>query len=237
MKDSLRPALFSIVLIALLATTPRGAEAFYICANPEIQVIFAPKFGSYHCYGTPGCEDPGVVTTLCHTSMLGCTVDNVFVIMLQSVSYVAPTNEIAPVHNCKDTDLPAGFIPSAVLPQPITTTVNGDQRSISNWTRPGHIFHPGKITRTISLEGGYVRVRTKGVGNGPFPDFNVWWATNEAFPQVDGELWTAVNDWLSGNGAGATGGGGGGGGGGGIFIPPGFSCQDEGGVIICTHPE
>jgi len=111
----------------------------------------------------PICGDPGIVdqmpttsvpvaygphlyevrNTICSTSSPGCSKSAVFLTMLRSRSYVAPTSNRKPVENCAETILQ--FPGDSYAPIKTTVTAKGGEYSATNYTLPGHLLHPGKV--------------------------------------------------------------------------------------------
>jgi hypothetical protein len=101
---------------------------------------------------------------------------------------------------------PGGPSPNAsvISQDPVYLIINENNKCITNYTKPGHILHPGKVTRCISLDDcGRVVVRSKGTGYSEYGSnstnmANYWFAqllsnTNESlgpqlFQQIDDRL-------------------------------------------------
>ena len=85
-----------------------------------------------------------------------------------------------PVVNCREKTLTGK--------NPIRTTINSNDYSITNYTLPGHIFHPGKITRRVTETNNAIAVTTIGEGVGDGKKFNMW---------VAPDIWTSADGRLS----------------------------------------
>lgn len=159
----------------------------YPCDDEELQTTYDTSSYNYHHYK--------IVNEICSLSIAGCTSDFVFSTMISQVRFIAPTTEVTtPVINCQVNDLNI-YGPWGV--DSIRTTVNPDNRSITNYTRPDHILHPGKVTRTVTEEDSSIYVVTIGEGDGKGPDFNEFFASGtwftEGFNDVDRLLIEEVN--------------------------------------------
>lgn len=136
----------------------------------------------YHCYYTE--------TKICDTSScIECKEKNIFNIMISKKRFIAPTLDESPVVNCGVTSL----IPYS----PIITTVHPNNFSIINHTskiylKDGttetHIFHPGKIQRTVFQRGGSIFIGTMGDGTGDWKIGNVLIGKNGLWNALDYEI-------------------------------------------------
>lgn len=155
-----------------------------ICEDPETRAFFNPHpDNNYHQYNEE--------TTVCLTTQRGCTPELVFRTMISQVRLVAPTDEKAPVADCG----------SAILPpqNPIRMTVDESAMSVANYTKVGHVFHPGRVVRTIAKVGNRVVVRTFGQGNGDWSLANQY-VFNETWPHlVDPRLVEEVKKAIQGS--------------------------------------
>jgi hypothetical protein len=109
--------------------------------------------------------------------------------MLEQARFIAPTYDQDPVTNCKRTLL-YGYHWN-----PIRTTVDEERLQIVNYTLPGHMFHPGKITRTVTENGNAVNVSTEGEGIGEYRFLDVT-AGPMIFKAVDTQLIIRVYEKL-----------------------------------------
>lgn len=135
-----------------------------LCNNPQLEQHFSPHHPSYHHYD--------IETEICDMNEYpgDCSVENVFNFMKSGIGYQAPApggDFCKPVVNCASYDLVSVFTPNR-----ITTTVDSPNHSATNFTLPGHLFHPGFIRRTVLKNGHKVVVRTHGEGVGSLPLFN-----------------------------------------------------------------
>lgn len=142
-----------------------GALGGCICNDCRIQSHFDPSHPNYHHFGQPG-VDP-IRTPICKGESEICNPQAVFRTMLEQARFIAPTLDFTAVTHCSFTVL-FGFFP--IIPwnvvNCIRTTVDEQNLKIVNYTLPTHIFHPGKITRSIVREGSVVYVYTEGEGTG-----------------------------------------------------------------------
>lgn len=67
---------------------------------------------------------------------------------------------------------------------PVIQTVNWEMMTVTNTTMPGHLLHPGVVSRQIIALGGDIYVETVGWGTGPFGTVNSLLAN---------DLWTAMD--------------------------------------------
>lgn len=163
-----------------------GAVSNYPTTNPK-----------YHQYPSP------VQTPICSKSKCAsCSVDRVLDLMLENRSYTAPTFDTSPVtpNTCSEGNVylempPGGYIDSMGIPRdgvlipnnPIGTVTTDS--GVVNYTLPGHLLHPGKVTRTVKEinKGGetFVVIETTGEGTGNFGTlnnflrFNVWFGVDD----------------------------------------------------------
>jgi hypothetical protein len=132
------------------------------CGDKEIRLTYNNQALNYHSYREQ--------TRICSTNIAGCTLDLVFSTMLSKVQYVVPdTKSTSKVTNCMtfDADIPGPF-----NKDPIRIVINRNNYSVTNYTRKGHIFHPGKVTRSVVKKGNSIYVETYGEGNGKVPTIN-----------------------------------------------------------------
>lgn len=141
-----------------------------VCDDPETRAFFNPHpNANYHQYLTE--------TTICQVGEAGCTRDAVYNAMLSELRFVAPTTSTTPVRHCGEAVLP--------IDNPIRTVLDAGEYSAANYTRVGHIFHPGRIVRSVDVVQGRVVVRTFGQGNGDWR-----WANQHVF----NDTWTRLVD-------------------------------------------
>lgn len=167
-----------------------------------------PKYkDKYHYYTTEN--------VICSTSNEQCTKKNVFEIMLSERRLMAPFVKdekvaISQIQHCEVTDLSDlwsqgySFLGKGIFyANKVITVVNENGFSATNYTLdpPGltnrHIFHPGRITRTVVEQDKNILVRT--VGEGIVNDFwGVYGEINERlgpsiFNKLDQDLKNQVN--------------------------------------------
>ena len=133
-----------------------------VCDDPETRTVYEPG-RRYHHY-----EKRSII---CNTKTKGCTPSFVYSVMLSRLSFVAPTTSgkqtdpNKPVTQCDVTILEPGN-------DPIRTSTDLSTLSVQNYTRVGHRFHPGRVTRTVEVVGRDITVKTIGEGVGPDPWLN-----------------------------------------------------------------
>lgn len=132
------------------------------CKDDQIRVDYNKQALNYHAYTEE--------TKICSTNSPSCTLDLVFSIMTSQIQYVVPdTKSTLKVKDCMTFD---ANIPGPFNEDPIRIVVNQDNFSVTNYTRKGHVFHPGKVTRSIVKKGNSIYVLTYGEGNGRVPTLN-----------------------------------------------------------------
>lgn len=104
-------------------------------------------------------------TTLCRSSEK--SLDEVFALLLSNVQYIAPTDQTKPVVSGMTVDVYLALC-GVVFSRhnPISVTVNASNHSVVNTTRPGHMLHPGRVTRQLEETDGEIVMHTRGVGTG-----------------------------------------------------------------------
>lgn len=171
------------------------SQGFY---NIEVGNSYNLNSENYHCYY--------VENEICDKSQCpSCTEENVFLILLQSAKYAAPTDQNHPVSNLAVTDV---NIPCQV-DNPIVTTTHPNEKAIINYTlsyyetkigragvvpysvRHTHFLHPGKVQRKIFTEGTKIKMSTMGEGSGRMPDVNLEYAIR-TWGAVDNRLINAL---------------------------------------------
>ncbi len=181
--------------------------------------------GTVACSYSPCPEDHGLVTYFpdgprrhhyIHPSKICSTADNpkctkkfVYDTMVSEARFQAPTRERGKLSNCQKLDLRIYDWMMLTRPidvvlklwgkggvDPVTVAIDPDSYSATNYTRPGHRFHPGKITRTVRESGGFVIVETEGVGTGDEKLLNQE-AGPLIFGNVDEDLTEGVRNRLS----------------------------------------
>jgi hypothetical protein len=132
--------------------------------------------GAVACTFSPCSRDDGLVTfyppasTQTHPNITrvcssaehpDCTPKLVYDTMLSEARFQTPTRERTKVTNCLNVE----------VPDPITIVINDDGLEATNYSRPGHPLHPGKVTRIVKQQGDYVVVETTGAGKLRRDDF------------------------------------------------------------------
>jgi len=128
--------------------------------SPELMTYYRKSNPLFHRYE--------VSTEICKTSQHGCTPEFVYDAMKSETRFGAPTTNSDPVTDCEEFTLHI----RAGIPDPITIDLDTEALAWTNYTRLGHIFHPGRIMRTIRESGGAVFVETVGEGLGDWPGTN-----------------------------------------------------------------
>lgn len=132
------------------------------CMDERIVDIYESKNPNYHFYSN--------ANLICTKTQIGCTRQTVFNMMISELRFIAPSMSSAPVANCQENLLMGiKYLSSG---DPIRTTVNNPFLSITNYTLPGHTFHPGKVVRRVQEINGAIVVRTSGFGIGDYKKFN-----------------------------------------------------------------
>ena len=160
MEHKLLRAITISSLLILSNTHAAYAEAplsrTYPCMDPRIITSFDNKNPNYHYY-----EHTNII---CNKAQSGCSREAVFNTMTSQMRFIAPTISSNAVKHCSEVTLPIG--------NPIKTTINHQSYSITNFTLPGHMLYPGKITRRVEETSSVITVRTIGVGIGYYKKFN-----------------------------------------------------------------
>ncbi|HEX7733324.1 MAG TPA: hypothetical protein VF458_00620 [Ktedonobacteraceae bacterium] len=120
---------------------------------------------------------------MCNTNTdEGCSLKLVYECMVSNRSFVTPTNETGPVVNEGTTTIP--YLGT------VEHTVNQEDFSVTNTTRPDHLLDPGTVVRQVQeMPNGDVIVLTTGDGSGLVPGANValssfvWGGPNEKLHQ------------------------------------------------------
>jgi len=163
-------------------------EDFQIMEHPYLDPSYDPsskaepvknhrRYGDrYHHYTTE--------TTICSTSNLMCTRERVFKEMLSRRRFMAPAkeNQDSPVEHCRVTDLQGpgirGLLGSIRYSDHIINIVDQPNFTAINYTFDpagrgnSHIFHPGRVIRTIIERDRNIIVKTEGEGTGQMPRIN-----------------------------------------------------------------
>jgi hypothetical protein len=145
----------------LILATPAGDH--HPCDDPRIPNSYDQSSGQHHFY---------VITSqkICaKRESAVCTLDKVFVIMLQTPAAVAPVGASdAPqrVKQCGTLSLQTFPANIAGYNNEITTAIDMEEHSVTNYTMKDHIFYPGKVTRQIIDVNDEIFVKTTGEGTG-----------------------------------------------------------------------
>jgi hypothetical protein len=134
--------------------------------------------GKVACTFSPCSEDDGIVTfyppssvkkhpmvtPICSSAKYpDCTAKLVYETMLSEARFQTPgRSNRTKVTNCLDLE----------KPDPVTIVINEDGLEATNYTRPGHPSHAGKITRIVKQQDDDVVVETSGAGKLPLRDFD-----------------------------------------------------------------
>jgi hypothetical protein len=167
-----------------------GGSEIKPCNDSEVQAQYDRNHPRYHRYH--------LINAICSTSEAGCNKSAVFKVMLRNTQFIAPTSDISIVTNCK---LSAVSIPVPLSgTDTVRTSVNSALYSITNYTKPDHIFHPGRVTRTIIERDRKLFIVSFGEGTGIFPKSNEFFASGTwfttGFNDVDKKLIQAVRKTL-----------------------------------------
>lgn len=104
-------------------------------------------------------------TVLCRKAEL--TLDAVFTLLLSSAQYIAPTDQTNPVTDGMTVNVNIvmfGVVFSRT--NPIRVAIKAPAHAVVNTTQPGHLLHPGSVTRTVLEQGADIVIYTKGIGTG-----------------------------------------------------------------------
>ncbi|MEH2424778.1 MAG: hypothetical protein V7K48_28915 [Nostoc sp.] len=129
------------------------------CNDDRINDNYKKNDLNYHYYS--------LISRICSKTLKGCTREKVFQTMISQEQFIVPSPfDDKPVVNCREKTLPIG--------NPIRTTINSSDYSITNYTLPRHMFYPGKITRRVIETNDAIAVTTIGEGVGDYKKFNIW---------------------------------------------------------------
>lgn len=132
-----------------------GAVActFSPCSAGDGLVTFYPP--------ASGPKDPNATRVCSSAEHPDCTPRLVYETMLSEARLQTPTRDRTKVTNCLNVE----------APDPVTIVTNDDGLEATNYTRPGHPLHPGKITRIVKQQGDDVVVETTDAGKFRRDDF------------------------------------------------------------------
>jgi hypothetical protein len=149
------------------------AALVHPCNDDRISDDYNKNYSNYHHYS--------LTNGICSKTLKGCTKEKVFQTMISQEQFIVPSPlDDKPVVHCREKTLPVG--------NPIRTTINSSDYSITNYTLPGHMFHPGKITRRVIETNNAIAVTTIGEGIGDYKKFNIW---------VAPDIWSRADILLS----------------------------------------
>ena len=143
-------------------------------------------------------------TPICSTSRARCTSQSVFQAMTSQRRFMAPAedNELDPVAHCAVTNLQGpgflGALASLRYSDNIINVVDAANSTAINYTLnpPGlantHVFHPGRVIRTVLEKNGNIVVRTEGEGTGQMPRTNES-SGSDLFRSIDRDFRTYFN--------------------------------------------
>ena len=151
----------------------KSTKEAHPCKDDRIDDSYNTNDPKYHSYS--------LTNGICSKTLKGCTREKVFQTMISQEQFIVPSPlDDTPVVNCREKTLPIG--------NPIRTTINSNDYSITNYTLPGHMFHPGKITRRVTETNNAITVTTIGEGVGDYKKINVW---------VAPDIWSRADTLLS----------------------------------------
>lgn len=140
----------------LLCQLALDNEGVYV-RDREVACTFSPcspNDGLVTFYPPEAIKAPHV-TCICSSSKHpGCTPKLVYDTMVSEARLQIATRDRTKVTNCLELD----------DPYPSTIVLHDDGLEATNYTRPGHPSHPGKITRIVKQQGDCVVVETSGAG-------------------------------------------------------------------------
>jgi len=126
--------------------------------NNRIEGKYRKDNPNYHYYE--------IINEICPKFINGCTREKIFNIMISQIQYVVPTINAEPVTQGKEVILFFGNL--------INISFDAKNYSIVNHTLPGHIFYPGKVTRTVVDLENTIAIKTVGEGIGNWKWLNVY---------------------------------------------------------------
>lgn len=138
------------------------------CPPEEIVTFFRPGHPKHHHYSQS--------TQICRVGP-SCSPEEVYALMISSARFQAPTLETHPIRDCSRLSLRVaewanvigGAAGNLLDPDPVLIDLAPETLTATNYTLPGHRFHPGRVTRTVYRQGDQVMVRSVGEGTGPYP--------------------------------------------------------------------
>lgn len=136
-------------------------------AGDGLVTFYAPASRQKHPNVTPVCSS---------AKYPACTPKLVYETMLSEARFQTTTRDRRKVTNCLNVE----------SPDPVTIVINGDGLEATNYTRPEHPLHPGKVTRIVRQQDDHVVVETTSAGKLRQSDFD----------RIDQDLIAAVNSKL-----------------------------------------
>jgi len=141
---------------ALLCQLALDNEGVYV-RDREVACTFSPCLpndGLVTFYPPEAIQTPHVTRVCSSAQHPDCTPKLVYDTMMSEARLQTATRAREKVTNCLDLD----------DPYPSTIVIHDDGLEATNYTRPGHPSHPGKITRIVKQQGDDVVVETTGAG-------------------------------------------------------------------------
>jgi von Willebrand factor type A domain len=141
---------------ALLCQLALDNEGVYV-RDREVACTFSPcspNDGIVTFYPPEAIQTPHVTRVCSSAEHPDCTPKLVFDTMVSEARLQIATRDRLNVTNCLELDDPF----------PSTIVIHDDGLETTNYTRPGHPSHPGKITRIVKQQGDVVVVETTGAG-------------------------------------------------------------------------
>lgn len=140
----------------LLCRLALDNEGVYV-RDREVACTFSPCSpgdGLVTFYPPESVQQPHVKSICSSAKHPDCTPELVYQTMLSEAQLQIATRERTKVTNCLDLE----------DPHPATIVVHADGLEATNYTRPGHPSHPGKIMRIVKRQGDEIVVDTTGAG-------------------------------------------------------------------------
>jgi DNA-binding NtrC family response regulator len=141
---------------ALLCRLALDNEGIYV-RDREIACTFSPcsPDDGLVTFYPPESVQKARVTRVCSSAdHPDCTTKLVYETMLSEAQFQIATRDRTKVANCLQLE----------DPDPATIVIHADGLEATNYTRPGHPSHPGKIMRIVKQQGNAVVVETTGAG-------------------------------------------------------------------------
>jgi hypothetical protein len=141
---------------ALLCRLALDNEGVYV-RDREVACTFSPcspNDGLVTFYPPEAIQTPYLTRVCSSATQPGCTPRLVYDTMVSEARFQMATRDRTKVTNCLELDDPF----------PSTIVLHDDGLEATNYTRPGHPSHPGKITRIVKQQGDDVVVETTGAG-------------------------------------------------------------------------